>query len=172
MTFEDCIDVILHFEGGLVNHPNDPGKITNFGISQKAYPHINIENLTVDQAKNIYKIDYWDRIQANAMPPAFRLMVFDCAVNQGIGFATKTMQRIVGVKPDGIIGPVTRDALKKVDGYSFINLFAMARHRHYSSLDGWQHFGRGWSKRLLEISLLSAFYFSTEVGETKQTSRP
>jgi lysozyme family protein len=158
MTFEDCIDVILFYEGGLVNHPNDPGKLTNFGISQRAYPHVNIENLTIEQAKSIYRIDYWNRIQAEHIPESCRLMVFDSAVNQGVGFAIKTMQKILGVKPDGVIGPITRDALKNVDEYSFINLFAMARHNHYTSLTGWHHFGKGWSKRLLEISVLSAFF--------------
>ena len=61
MRFEDCIDKVLEHEGGYVNDPNDLGGETNFGVSKKAYPDLDIKNLTRDEAKEIYRKDYWER---------------------------------------------------------------------------------------------------------------
>ena len=52
-TFDEIIDVVLHHEGGYVNDPKDPGGETNYGISKRAYPDVDIKNLTEDGAKDI-----------------------------------------------------------------------------------------------------------------------
>ena len=61
--FHRCIDFVLCEEGGLSNHPKDPGGLTQFGISQRSYPKLDIRRLTVDAAKAIYQRDFWARIQ-------------------------------------------------------------------------------------------------------------
>ena len=49
--FDLAINYVLENEGGVVDDPNDPGGLTNFGISQKQYPDLDIRDLTRDQAE-------------------------------------------------------------------------------------------------------------------------
>ena len=82
-NFDHCITAILTEEGGLVNHSRDPGGLTKFGISQRAYPNLDIASLTIDQAKAIYKRDYWDVINGHPFSKGLSLLLLDCAINQG-----------------------------------------------------------------------------------------
>lgn len=158
MKFEEAVMHIFNYEGGYVYDSNDPGGETKYGISKRAYPNCDIKNLTMDKARNIYKMDYWDAVKANQLPPSWRLIVFDCAVNQGVGRAIKFMQKTAGVKQDGIIGPITKRAFEDLADMDFIDRYAALRLDHYTNLPHWQHFGKGWAKRLLEVSLLCAFF--------------
>ena len=67
--FETAVDFILSVEAGLVNDPSDPGGLTKFGISQRAYPDVNIRDLTLDGAKTLYRKDYWNRCSCDKLPP-------------------------------------------------------------------------------------------------------
>ena len=163
MTFEDALKIILAFEGGYVNHPNDPGGETNFGISKRAYPNCDIKNLTTEQAGKIYKMDYWDKIQGDRIDPAIRLIVFDCAVNQGVVRAIKFLQKVTGVREDGVFGPITYRSLEDVTNSEFIDKYSQLRLKHYTSIGGWKDFGKGWAKRLLEVSVTSAFFVGVEL---------
>ncbi len=60
-NFEKAMTFIFKWEGGYVNDGNDPGGETNFGISKRAYPNLDIKNLTKDEAKQIYYRDYWEK---------------------------------------------------------------------------------------------------------------
>lgn len=157
MTFDECIHYVLIMEGGYVNHPEDPGGETKYGISKRAYPSIDIKNLTEEKAKEIYKFDYWDACNIQLLPESCRLLVFDTAVNQGVGMAIRTMQTVVGVRPDGIIGKITRQAIKNIDEVTFIDRYSRHRLERYQSLPHWTSFGKGWSRRLLDVSLICAF---------------
>ena len=90
VTFESVIDGLIRREGGYVNSKNDPGGETRWGISKRYYPHLDIKNLTVEQAKAIYRKDYWGKLGADKLPAHMREIAFDAAVNQGVG-ATKNM---------------------------------------------------------------------------------
>jgi len=105
--FERAIPIILKAEGGYVNNPNDPGGETNFGISKRSYPDVDIKNLTVDQASAIYRSDYWIAARCEDLPWPLSLVHFDCAVNQGVARAARLLQHSVGVTEDGVIGPQT-----------------------------------------------------------------
>ena len=164
MKFEEAVMHILMYEGGYVYDSNDPGGETKFGISKRAYPACNIKDLTEDKAKSIYKMDYWDVVYAEKLKPAIRLLVFDAAVNHGPNIAIKFLQRVCGVKEDGIIGPITKRALEDVSDMEFIDRYAMLRLDLYTSLPHWQHYGKGWAKRLLEVSLLCAFYAELQLS--------
>lgn len=153
MNFDEAITYILEYEGGYSDHPDDPGSKTKYGVSQRAYPKINIKDLTVEQAKNIYKLDYWDLCGAELLPPALRLMVLDCAVLQGIQTSIKFTQRCVGVKSDGHIGPVTKLALNNINQIDFLIVYSKLRLERFSSLPHWGTFGVGWTKRLLDVTL-------------------
>ena len=62
MTFETAIAFVLNEEGGYSNDPRDPGGETNFGISKRAHPQVDIKNLTLEEAESIYRYEHtaWD----------------------------------------------------------------------------------------------------------------
>lgn len=95
----------------MVNDPKDPGGLTNFGISAKNHPGIDVRNLTVEQAKAIYKKEYWDVISGDALPLPLGVALFDFAVNSGTGRAVQFLQDILHVQRDGVLGAGTKSAL-------------------------------------------------------------
>jgi len=110
--FDRAMTFTLRWEGGLVDHPNDPGGLTNFGIAKRSHPDVDIKNLTEEKAKDIYREKYWDKVHGDALAPAVALAVMDYAVNSGTSRSAKTLQKVVGATADGAIGPNT---LKKVN---------------------------------------------------------
>ena len=155
MTFDQCVEIVLKHEGGFVDNKDDPGGVTKFGISKKSYPEENIINLTNNTAKAIYKRDYWYETKCDQLPSSIRLIVFDCAVNQGTDFAIKTLQSIVGAEADGHIGPRTLEAVNKKVPKDIFKEFAKKRMQHYASLKTFSTFGKGWSLRLFDIVMRS-----------------
>jgi len=123
-SWEKGIEFVLAREGGLTDDPNDPGGLTNFGISQKAYPNLDIKNLTVEQAKEIYKKDYWQECRCDELAFPFDIATFDCAVNQGVGKAKRLLQIALGIEADGIIGDMTISFTFKVTPGIFRKLMA------------------------------------------------
>jgi lysozyme family protein len=129
-----AILAVLAQEGGYVNNPNDNGGETNFGISKRWFPDVDIKNLTREKAANIYYWEYWFKNKCHLMPPAVASMVFDTAVNQGGSFARKTLQMLVGVNQDGIIGSQTIAAIELTNNYLLLNDYAKARCQRYANL--------------------------------------
>ena len=144
---ERCLDAVLADEGGLANHRQDPGGLTKYGISQRAYPTLNIAALTVEQAKSIYQRDYWNPINGDNLPTGLDLILFDCAVNQGVSTAIQLLQQVLGLKTDGHIGPITLAASAKAMP-SLLNNFAAERALRYEFNRNEEVFGRGWYRRL------------------------
>jgi len=153
MKFEQAVSIILQHEGGYVFDSEDPGGETKFGISKRTYPDVDIKNLNKEDAVRIYKKDFWDSIRIGEMPEPIRLMVFDCAVNQGKSRAIRILQGALGVKQDGILGPMTLMAFREHAIGEVLKSMTILRHNHYASLPHWSRFGAGWSKRLLLIVL-------------------
>jgi lysozyme family protein len=151
MTFDEVINIILEKEGGLVNNPKDPGGLTNFGIAQKYYPNVDIKNLTRDQAKVIYKTDYYDKVHGDQLPEMVRLAVVDCAVNQGVSVAVKILQKLVGTVCDGHLGPETFRAINLYDPTKLLFDFMAARRAKYYVTKHYDVFGKGWMNRLEDI---------------------
>lgn len=129
--FEDSIDFVLRNEGGLVDNPKDPGGLTNFGISQRRYPNLDIRNLTVDQAKEIYKRDYWlfDGIAYQAVATK----LFDAYVNMG-HTAIKLAQAIVGATQDGFYGANTEARINAMDPVKFLGYYRIWLVQHYQDI--------------------------------------
>ena len=123
-TWDKAIEFVLKAEGGYTLDPNDPGGETNFGISKKAYPALDIKNLTVDQAKDIYRRDYWQACECDQLAYPFDIATFDCAVNQGVGMAKRLLQIALGVNVDGVIGDKTVSASFKADVQSVKKLLS------------------------------------------------
>lgn len=120
MDFEQAIEIVLKSEGGYVNDPVDPGGETKYGISKRAYPHLDIAGLSKDQAKAIYRRDYWDAARVGELPPALRYPFFDMCVNMGIGRAVRLLQEACadegtpGITVDGKMGPATVKAASRL----------------------------------------------------------
>lgn len=146
--FDEYIERVLSHEGGYINHPEDPGGETKFGIAKRSYPNVDIKNLTRDAAKAIYKRDFWDRVQADTLPRQFAFQALDASINHGIGNAVRWMQRAVGAADDGIIGPVTLAKVKRFDPADLVLLFNAERLEFYAKLSTFDAFGRGWTRRV------------------------
>jgi lysozyme family protein len=99
-NFDRAFDLTMAFEGGEIvsNDPNDPGGLTKWGLSKKANPDLDIANLTREQAKEIYLNRYWEPAECDPMPYPLDILVFDCAVNCGVGTA-KQMVKDAGFDP-------------------------------------------------------------------------
>ncbi|MDX2350637.1 MAG: glycosyl hydrolase 108 family protein [Porticoccus sp.] len=166
-TFLLAVTEILDLEGGYVNDPLDPGGETNFGISHRQYPQLDIKSLTCEQAVDIYWRDYWLATHCHQLPPAFAVFLFGSAVNHRLKTAHRFLQLGLGVAPDGVIGPVTIAAAHNALDPSR-NLAIMFSHRAklYHSLviadSAKSRFIRGWYKRLF---LLQQFIFNNHLIE-------
>jgi lysozyme family protein len=148
VAFDAAFDLLIGHEGGYVDNPADPGGETKFGISRRAYPDLDIRSLTEAQARGIYYRDYWLPCRCDAMPVALAILVFDAAVNNGVGRAVRWLQTALGVTSDGVIGEQTLAALARADVEQTIQLFHGQRIHYMASLQGWGTFGLGWSRRL------------------------
>tara|TARA_R100000365_G_C2702842_1_gene40764 strand:- start:160 stop:636 length:477 start_codon:yes stop_codon:yes gene_type:complete len=120
MNFAEAVTVILDHEGGYIDDRKDPGGETKFGISKRQYPNLNIKKLTVGEAMDIYRKDYWDKAKVIKVPSNLQLIYFDMVVNQGKRRAVKILQEALNGKGvptevDGGIGPTTIGNLKKAN---------------------------------------------------------
>ena len=158
-NFGNCVHKVLRHEGGYVNHPDDPGGITNLGVTKKVYDAWTGKESTVDQmkalddedVKPIYEENYWNKIKGDELPNGLDLCIFDFGVNAGPSRAAKMIQKMADTTVDGGIGPNTIkaiNALVKKDGLEeVIKLYQAKRQAYYESLKHFDTFGRGWTRR-------------------------
>ena len=163
-NFHKCLDMILHHEGGYVNHPKDPGGMTNLGVTKRVYEdwvgyavsEHTMQNLTEEDVGPIYRKNYWDRLKCDELPEGLDLCVFDFGVNAGTGRSAKYLQRMIGTVADGGIGPNTLRALgnyiEEVGTEGAIKNFQSKRQEYYESLSTFETFGRGWTRRVDETT--------------------
>lgn len=151
-AFDECFRVVLREEGGLTDDPRDPGGLTKYGISKRAYPNVDIASLTEAQAKAIYERDYWRPVRCHEVPPALALCLFDAAVNMGTGTAVKLLQRALKLTEDGKFGAGTMAAVKAARMDDLIGRFMGARAIYYTQLKTFEAFGRGWIIRLFRVT--------------------
>ncbi len=149
--FHRCISVILGEEGGIANHRKDPGGLTNYGISQRSYPTLNIAALTLDDAKAIYRRDYWNPIRGDELPSGLDLLMLDSAINQGVVTAINLLQQALHIADDGLLGPQTLAAANSAMP-NLLDDFAAERALRYEFNRNEETFGRGWYRRLLRIN--------------------
>ncbi len=155
--FKHVVEYILKWEADYSNDPKDPGGETNFGISKRAYPDVDIKNLTREGAIEIYRSDYWDACRCEDLPAEVATMVFDMAVNQGVPYAKTTLQTVLGVKVDGNIGPLTMSVAKASPGIKTMHEIADLRAVRYLSMNNAteERYEKGWIKRLIETVIVS-----------------
>jgi len=152
VNFDQAFDRLVGHEGGYVNHPNDPGGETNWGITRRTANEQGytgeMRDLTREQAKDIYRRAYWLRVKADQYDSAIAFQVFDAAVNHGIKQAVRWLQRAVGVTDDGFIGPVTVAAARAANPSDVLVRFNAQRLDFYTKLSTWPAFGKGWVRRV------------------------
>jgi len=155
-NYAQALKQVLKYEGGYVDHPKDPGGPTNKGVTQAVYdtwrkskdlPTQSVRNISDSEIATIYKNLYWDRISGDYLPSGVDFAVFDYAVNSGVSRAARTLQAVVGVTQDGVIGPETIEAAKTYVAMSITN----RRLAFMQSLSIWPTFGKGWSARIADV---------------------
>ena len=159
-NYDYCLDMILHHEGGYVNHPKDPGGETNLGVTKRVYEEWGgtkeMVDLTIEDVAPIYQKNYWSRTKCDDLPSGLDLCVFDFAVNAGPGRAAKYLQEMIGTTVDGGIGPNTLRALGNYiesEGTSAaVQNYQAKRQEYYESLSTFETFGRGWTRRVDETT--------------------
>ena len=141
---------ILGAEGGYVNRDpkDDPGGETKWGISKRSYPHLNIKELSLEEASLIYERDFLSAFLGKGIPDGIIFQLFDFAVHSGIKKAAKSLQRELGVEPDGKIGRITATALSERSESDMVMLITASRIEFLVTLDNWLANSRGWSRRI------------------------
>ena len=160
-NFEKCLEMLLVHEGGFVNHPQDPGGMTNLGVTKQTWQEWvghevsekEMRNLTPTMVAPLYKRKYWDACRADELISGLDYCVFDVSVNSGVGRAIKLLQSSVGATPDGGYGSITAALVKKAeeDPTRIIELFSAKRLEFLESLKSFPTFGKGWSRRVQEV---------------------
>lgn len=146
MNFDGSFGRLIDHEGGYVNDPADPGGETKYGISKRSYPQVDIKNLSLQDAKNIYYRDFWQPL--GDAHPAIKFQAFDFAVNSGIQTAIRKLQAAVDVADDGHWGPRSAAALQAMELNDVLMRFASQRLRYMTKLKNWPQHGAGWANRI------------------------
>jgi lysozyme family protein len=145
MNFKACMGFTLRREGGFTMNPEDRGnwtsgeigvgilKGTNFGLSAAAYPYLNLRDLTPEAADAIYRRDYWQPVSGDELPAGLDLMVFDHAVNAGVGASVRLLQAALDVTVDGNMGPRTLHATRRADARGLILRLSQAQTEFYEA---------------------------------------
>jgi lysozyme family protein len=157
-NFAEALQKVLKHEGGFVNHPADPGGMTNLGCTKAVWEehcgHLVDEKtmraLTPADVAPLYKRKYWDKVKGDELPSGVDYVVFDAAINSGPGRAAKWLQACVGVEPDGGIGPKTLAAVAGFGAKDLIEDYSKRRLSFLMDLPTWGTFGKGWGRRVAE----------------------
>lgn len=150
MTFDVVFDRLIGHEGGYSNRnaAADPGGETNWGISKRSYPHLDIKALTRAQAKEIYRRDFWERLNGDRLHDGVAFQLFDFAVNSGTETAVRYFQRALGVADDGHWGPRSQAAAQAMSESDQIMRLNAERLDFMTRLGNWEHNSRGWARRI------------------------
>lgn len=158
-NFDAALAAVLEHEGGFVNHPQDPGGMTNLGVTKRVWEawvgktvsEADMRALTPALVAPMYRKQYWDAVKGDELPSGLDYLMFDFAINAGVSRAIRTMQRAIGTTPDGAIGPKTMQALRDADPDALIAKFSDEKEAFYRSLPTFATFGRGWLRRVAEV---------------------
>jgi lysozyme family protein len=158
-NWEDAFAAVLKHEGGYVNHPRDPGGMTNLGVTKRAWEayvghevdEAAMRALTPEIVKPFYKKMYWDKIKGDDLPSGVDYAAYDLAVNSGTGRAAKYLQEIAGVPSDGIIGPKSLAAIQACPAGEMVDALCGVRLDFLKRLPTWDTFGKGWGRRVADV---------------------
>jgi lysozyme family protein len=157
-NFDDALKAVLKHEGGFVNHPKDPGGMTNLGVTKRVWEQWvggkvdekTMRSLTPELVAPMYRKQYWDAVKGDDLPEGLDYLMFDFAVNAGPVRAIRTMQKAMGLTTDGIIGPKTLGVLKDSNREELVARFSDEKEAFYRALPTFSTFGKGWLRRVAE----------------------
>ena len=163
-NWSNAFALMLKSEGGYVNNPADPGGMTNLGVTQATWENwvgresdeAEMRGLTPEKVEPLYKKKYWDAVRGDDLPAGISYLLFDFAVNAGVGRSIKTLQTAVGVPADGGFGPITMAAVQAVDPVELIERFSQSKEDFYRSLTTFSTFGKGWLNRVADVKAKSS----------------
>lgn len=179
--FTKVMEEVFKHEGGKSKVRADPGnwtggkvgvgvlRGTNMGIAAHAHPEADIENLTKDQARQIYLKIYWNPIQGSRLPAGIDLVTMDAAVNSGLGRGPRWTQRALGVAQDSVIGSQTIKAARYADAVSVVQRACGYRMGFLKGLRTWDSFGRGWSRRVASVEAVGVRMAVEAMGHNAKT---
>ena len=158
-NFPAALALILQAEGGFVNHPRDPGGMTNLGVTRNVWrdwvnrdvDEAEMRSLTPELVTPLYKARYWDACKCDDLPRGVDYAVFDSAVNMGPGRAARLLQAALGVTADGSIGRATIAAATAADPVELLKAFSLGKEAFYKSLPTFGVFGKGWLNRVAHV---------------------
>jgi lysozyme family protein len=158
-NFAEALQHVLKHEGGFVNHPKDPGGMTNLGCTKAVWEEWCghpvderiMRSLKPADVAPLYKRKYWDKVKGDDLPTGVDYVVFDAAINSGAGRASKWLQACVGVEVDGDIGPKTLRGVLAFDPKQLIEDYSRRRLSFLMDLPTWDTFGKGWTRRVAEV---------------------
>lgn len=162
-NFDRSLSAVLKHEGGYVDHPKDPGGATNKGITLTTFRRYvkrdatkaDLKKITVEQASVVYRRQYWDAVLGAELPSGLDYAVFDFGVNSGPARAVRELQKIVGAKADGLVGPQTLSAVRAAKLDELIDDLCARRFAYVKSLKTWPTFGKGWTSRIAGVRKLA-----------------
>jgi lysozyme family protein len=166
MNFDKAFELLIGVEGGFTDDPKDRGnwtsgkigvgtcKGTKYGLSAMSYPSLDIKNLSLDQAKEIYKKDWWSKLKLDLLPSEISYDLFDTAINSGISNAVKILQKTVGTKEDGVIGNNTISLVQAQNKDKLSARFNAHRLLFMTDISTWSIYGKGWARRVAHNILL------------------
>lgn len=162
-NFDLSLERMLRSEGGFVDHPKDPGGVTNLGVTKRVWEDFtgtkvtvdDMRALTVENVTELYRTNYWNLIRGNDLPHGLDYAVFDYAVNSGGGRAGRHIQEVVGTTVDGGIGPNTIQAIndfcEEYGVLECVDRLLSKRIEFLKGLDHWETFGKGWTNRVNHV---------------------
>jgi lysozyme family protein len=168
-NWDKSFALMLQSEGGYQDDPHDSGNwlpdgrkgCTNLGVTQTAWEgwlgrvsnEKEMRALTPEIVKPFYKRKYWDACRCDDLPQGVDYLVFDFAVNAGVGRSAKTLQTAAGATPDGALGPITMRAVHAADHVKLIQNFSAEKEAFYRGLDDFKTYGTGWLNRVADVKL-------------------
>lgn len=158
-TFEQAIEMVLKQEGGYVHDPDDAGGETNFGISKRSYPDVDIKALTREDAIALYRRDFWNPMYASilAQPLATKILelTIHCGVEAGVRLVQQAMRALGDpvVNVDGRFGPQTLQAVRLEEPRALLAAMRVEQCRRYLKIveatPDQQKFFLGWARRAM-----------------------
>jgi len=158
-NFPAALALVLKSEGGFVNHKNDPGGMTNLGVTRNVWKEwvkhevdeAEMRSLTPELVAPLYKARYWDACKCDDLQRGVDYCVFDAAVNMGSSRAARLLQAALGVTADGSIGRATIAAATSADPAELLEAFSLGKEAFYQSLPTFGVFGKGWLNRVAHV---------------------
>ena len=182
-NFNACLSHTLRWEGGYSDHPDDPGGKTYRGVTQATYDAWRrtqghsprpVAQMSDEEMRSIYRSQYWDTVRGDDLPRGVDLAMFDYAVNSGPARAARDLQATLSVTRDGVVGNLTLSAMKGKAASTLAASLCDRRQKFVRGLSGYQTFGRGWERRILDIRAqsLAMAKGAASPGEVKPEPTP